>query len=106
MYCRSQALPSIAGTPQMCCEQVKCYVAVYDHTESVCYLKGVGATHSNDYKAMNGFTSYDMLFRGGAVLHYSSQKHYIITTCWMHTCCETLYNLSSTVTTSSDYFHD
>lgn len=50
---------------QMCCEQMACYVAVFDHTEAVCYLKGAAAVHTYDYADMEGFTSHEMLFREG-----------------------------------------
>lgn len=50
----------------MCCEQVKCYVAVFDHTEAVCYLKGAGAMHTYDFKELEGYTAHEMLFREGA----------------------------------------
>lgn len=49
----------------MCCEQVECYVAVFDHTEALCYLKGAGATHTYDFVSLDGFTSHEMLFREG-----------------------------------------
>lgn len=50
---------------QMCCEQEACYVAVFDHTEAVCFLKGPGAVHTYDYVKKDGFTSFEMLFREG-----------------------------------------
>lgn len=50
---------------QMCCEQMTCYVAVFDHMEAVCYLKGTGAVHTYDYVDKEGFTSHEMLFREG-----------------------------------------
>lgn len=50
---------------QMCCEQEECYVAVFDHTEAVCYFKGAGALHTYDFVAEEGFSSFELLFREG-----------------------------------------
>ncbi|CAN0438173.1 unnamed protein product [Ascophyllum nodosum] len=50
----------------MCCEQVECYVAVFDHTEALCYLKGAAATHTYDFISAEGYTSHEMLFREGS----------------------------------------
>lgn len=50
---------------QMCCEQLECHVAVFDHTEAVCYLKGAGATHTYDFVKQEGFSAFEMLIREG-----------------------------------------
>lgn len=60
---------------QMCCEQISCYVAVFDHTEAVCYLKGAGAVHTYDYVDKEGFTSHVMLFREGVRLSTRGTHH-------------------------------
>ncbi|CAM9758145.1 unnamed protein product [Pylaiella littoralis] len=49
---------------QMCCELTECYVAVFDHGEALCYLKGEAAMGAENVVA-DGFTTYYMKARGG-----------------------------------------
>lgn len=49
----------------MCCERLECYVAVFDHTEAVCYLKAGPAMNSHHFVKQAGFTSHEMFLRGG-----------------------------------------
>lgn len=51
----------------MCCEQLECYVAVFDHAEAVCYLKGETAMNTASFVSETGFTTFEMFFRGGPV---------------------------------------
>ena len=49
-------------------------MAVFDHTEALCYLKGAAATHTYDFISAEGYTSHEMLFREGDTL----QNMYVI----------------------------
>lgn len=49
----------------MCCEQLECYVAVFDHAEAVCYLKGETAMNTANFVSETGFTTFEMFFREG-----------------------------------------
>lgn len=49
----------------MCCEQLQCYAAVFDHAEAVCYLKGVTAIETYHFVEKAGFTTHEMFFREG-----------------------------------------
>ncbi len=51
--------------PQMCCEQLECYVAVFDHKEASCYLKGAQAMNTYAFVEETGFSTHEMFFRGG-----------------------------------------
>lgn len=53
---------------QLCCEHKECYVAVFDHKEALCYLKGPGATHTYDYVSEEGFSSFKMFLRQGVFI--------------------------------------
>eukprot|EP00752_Nemacystus_decipiens_P009999 g8915.t1 len=50
---------------QMCCEQLECYLAVFDHAEAVCYLKGATAQDTKYFQSEKGFTTHEMFFREG-----------------------------------------
>ncbi|CAM9096280.1 unnamed protein product, partial [Hapterophycus canaliculatus] len=50
---------------QMCCEQLECYAAVFDHEEALCYLKGAEAMSTGHFQSLDGFTSYEMFLRTG-----------------------------------------
>lgn len=64
------------NVPQMCCEQSECYLAVFDHAEAVCYLKGESAVMDPDaYQKQDGFSSYTMLDRTGAAAPF---LHWVI----------------------------
>lgn len=56
----------------MCCEIPECYVAVFDHGDALCYLKGEAAVMDGNYfENETGFTTYDIMDRGGAAAPYS-----------------------------------
>lgn len=67
-FITSDPMPSCSADPmftKMCCEQMECYAAVFDHEEALCYLKGADAMATSHFQSLDGFTSYEMFLRTG-----------------------------------------